>query len=398
MKRLILAVFLICAANLWAATYYVANTGSDSNPGTQAQPFQTIAHSAAVAQAGDTVIVENGTYPEIVSFNNSGTANAPITFMAQNQYGAVIAPTVDTQIVFNVNGGYITFKGFDFVGDSGGGDNDGIKFQWVSGNPGGSQALNNEFHHFGLVSGCSGGAPIVSAQPNTVIDSNLLYDNGACQLEDGIYLNDGNGQTVTNNIVISQGSGSPLQLNGEMSQDTNFPSNINMSNNTVVNAAGMIFMTCYKSGYVCTNDTFNNNLLVNINNTSQLSGTAFYEGPQPAGGTWGGGISFTDNLVYEGSPDGFCSYQYQPPRPCIGTVSGTITSNPLFISNIGDQPGNYQLQADSPAIGAGTNAGCPKHDFAGNPRNGGCTIGAYTYSISVSGAPNPPHNLAATVN
>src|SRR5262245_18529806 len=45
-----------------AATYYVATWGNDANPGTQAQPFRTIDRGVVVAQSGDVVLVNNGTY------------------------------------------------------------------------------------------------------------------------------------------------------------------------------------------------------------------------------------------------------------------------------------------------------------------------------------------------
>jgi chitinase len=41
--------------------YYVAKTGSDSNPGTESSPWLTIGHAAATATAGDTVYVGAGT-------------------------------------------------------------------------------------------------------------------------------------------------------------------------------------------------------------------------------------------------------------------------------------------------------------------------------------------------
>ena len=45
-----------------AATYYVATNGSDSNPGTQSQPFQTVQKGLSVLQAGDTLYLRGGTY------------------------------------------------------------------------------------------------------------------------------------------------------------------------------------------------------------------------------------------------------------------------------------------------------------------------------------------------
>jgi hypothetical protein len=56
------------------STTYVAKTGSDINPGTQASPFLTIQHAASVAQAGDTVLVETGIYTELVTPPHSGNA------------------------------------------------------------------------------------------------------------------------------------------------------------------------------------------------------------------------------------------------------------------------------------------------------------------------------------
>src|SRR5215510_2133589 len=44
------------------ATYYVSPTGSDSNSGTQDQPFRTIQRAADVVNPGNTVIVEDGVY------------------------------------------------------------------------------------------------------------------------------------------------------------------------------------------------------------------------------------------------------------------------------------------------------------------------------------------------
>jgi hypothetical protein len=45
-----------------AATYYVATTGSNTNSGSQSQPFQTIAKGLSVLQAGDTLYIRGGTY------------------------------------------------------------------------------------------------------------------------------------------------------------------------------------------------------------------------------------------------------------------------------------------------------------------------------------------------
>src|SRR5262249_30049396 len=46
------------------ASYYVAKTGNDSNPGTSAQPFLTIGKGLTVLAAGDILEIGAGTYAE----------------------------------------------------------------------------------------------------------------------------------------------------------------------------------------------------------------------------------------------------------------------------------------------------------------------------------------------
>jgi hypothetical protein len=50
------------ARSAFATEYYVATTGSDSNPGTLAAPFATLQKGADTAVAGDTVWIRGGTY------------------------------------------------------------------------------------------------------------------------------------------------------------------------------------------------------------------------------------------------------------------------------------------------------------------------------------------------
>ena len=67
-KRLSLLFALVFGLGLFAASqalateYYVATTGSDSNPGTLAAPFATLQKGADTAVAGDTVWIRGGTY------------------------------------------------------------------------------------------------------------------------------------------------------------------------------------------------------------------------------------------------------------------------------------------------------------------------------------------------
>jgi len=83
-SALLLAALPYCA---WAATYHVAQTenASDANPGTEAEPWQTISRAVAELKPGDTVIIQEGVYREWVAPKTSGTADAPITFQGTDR-------------------------------------------------------------------------------------------------------------------------------------------------------------------------------------------------------------------------------------------------------------------------------------------------------------------------
>jgi hypothetical protein len=97
--------------------YYVAPSGSDSNPGTSAAPFKTIMKAASVATAGVTVHVADGTYRETITSSNSGTASAYITFQSDNKWGAkIISPATGHSAAWHNTGDYVAIIGFDITG------------------------------------------------------------------------------------------------------------------------------------------------------------------------------------------------------------------------------------------------------------------------------------------
>jgi hypothetical protein len=86
MKRssiLVAAALLVSLAGMsFGATYYVATTGNDTWPGTQAQPWATLQKAVDTIAAGDTILVQPGTYAGC-RMRYGGTAVAPKTLMAQ---------------------------------------------------------------------------------------------------------------------------------------------------------------------------------------------------------------------------------------------------------------------------------------------------------------------------
>lgn len=62
------------------ADFYVANNGSDLNPGSLQQPWKTIQHAAQKAVPGSTVYIRQGIYYEGISIAVSGKAGSYIVF------------------------------------------------------------------------------------------------------------------------------------------------------------------------------------------------------------------------------------------------------------------------------------------------------------------------------
>jgi len=73
-----------------AATYYVATTGNDTNPGTPARPWRTIGKAAATMVAGDSVLVRAGIYREGVNPARSGTQSDPIAYAAYDTERVIV--------------------------------------------------------------------------------------------------------------------------------------------------------------------------------------------------------------------------------------------------------------------------------------------------------------------
>jgi len=101
------------------SSFYVATTGNDSNPGTQAAPWRTVQHAADVARAGSTVNVRGGVYEELVSIKASGNASDGfITIRSYPGETAVLDATHFTpsgrQGVLTIhNQSYVRIEGFE---------------------------------------------------------------------------------------------------------------------------------------------------------------------------------------------------------------------------------------------------------------------------------------------
>ncbi len=151
-----------------STAYFVdGNAGSDSNPGIQSQPWQTIQKAADTLSAGDVVTVNAGIYPERVYITRSGSPGSSITFQTS---GAV------TTRGFNIKANYITLRGFEIT-DTPNNDVDGrgIYVQGTHCNLEGNYIYN----------ATRGGILLTKQTDNCSVSNNRLYHNS----QNGIEIN-----------------------------------------------------------------------------------------------------------------------------------------------------------------------------------------------------------------
>lgn len=354
------AAVLFAAGSAMAADVYVSPTGSDSNPGTQAKPVKTITRADALATPGTVVHVAAGTYkvsaPALgsvgIKTSKSGTAAKRIKFVSDVKWGAKIVVS-GTGITWDARGNYVDFDGFEITGTG----RHGILTS------GSNLTIKNNFiHDLTISGGCngSGGAAIdtYGTGSNVVIDRNVVRNIGysligKCNTVQGIYIANAN-NIVTNNVVSGVAAVAIQQWHGATAST--------IVNNTVFKNKMGILLGQGDSG--TTTGSANNYVANNLVYDNTTYGII-------EGGKMGGNNRYANNLVARSGTAMKVS----------GSVTGTVSSEPLFMSYQANGTGNYKLSSSSPAIDRGTSAQAPTVDAAGvaRPRGAAIDIGAYEF-------------------
>jgi len=357
--------------------YYVAIGGSDSNDGSVSDPWRTIGKAARSVRAGDTVIVEDGTYPEQVSINIGGTSESNrVTFRSLNKWGAHISginngtASQPTNTV-TVSASYVTIRDFEITGWDYTGY--GIKEQ----NPANHiNVIENNIHSMGLgATACVRGGGI-GAVNYTLIQNNHLWDISIyprgrvrCNFQHGIYVLGGDGGTIINNTIYEVWEGIGIQFDGARYN------NWIVADNTIFNVAynsggvgGAMYFNCDGSSSLgpgpCDNNVWRNNIFDN-------SYRYCWYVTSTSGGMLGAHNIYDHNLTNN------CGSSYFQ----TGGPTNQITTDPLFLNYQPDGSGDYHLQSGSPARNGGTNTNCPATDQDGvsRPQENICDIGVYEY-------------------
>jgi len=398
-----------------AATYYVAPTGNNSNPGTENKPFRTIAYAVSTMVAGDTTYVMDGTYNEgVIRFQRSGTQAAPIKLLNYSGHAPKIVfndPTATHRILIehasghNKAIGWITIEGFELTNG-----HDGIKYynlhdstirrNWIHDNRfmgimgnGGTRLLfdRNRINHNGWFEACEAGEKT---------DAGHSY----CSLHHGFYLH-GSSYTITNNLVYDN-LGYGIQQNGSSSasySSSKHPgpefagaANWVIANNTLAYSnyrAGIVVWGGSCDGTRIENNIFYENALKLA--TSSVQGIACTS----CGGSEN--VSIRNNHAYA-SGTGAQTFIVSASFHASTVNSGNVVnvSNPGFVNapaSLPDSP-NFALTARSPAIDAGVPLAEARIAFDGTlrPQGRAPDIGAYEYIASADAkAPAAPVALQA---
>ncbi|MBC7722315.1 MAG: hypothetical protein H7068_09845, partial [Pedobacter sp.] len=131
----VLGLIIVFSTPIYAAVYYVATTGSNTNSGTINQPFTTIQKAQKFVKPGDTVYIRGGLYTmqneviarqeklwEYVTFlDKSGTVSKRINYWAYPNEKPVfdysnIKSSEHRIIAFFVSGSWLHIKGLEVTG------------------------------------------------------------------------------------------------------------------------------------------------------------------------------------------------------------------------------------------------------------------------------------------
>ena len=368
-------------------------TATISNPGTQAAPWRTISKAVSAALLpGDEIVVAPGTYTEQIWMNKGGNAdNADgyLTLRSATPGAALIRPPSGAYSTLCIRADYVIIEGFDVVGGSGhgidveyrhhikllnntchdsGGSGIGIAWsEWltVQGNRCFRNAGTNGYQ-------CSGISLYqnrnISGNPTlpgfrAIIQSNICYQN--------VIKFSGNNHTDGNGIIIDDFQSTQTSGFSNYTFPTLVENNLCFSNGskgiqiTWSDYVTIRNNTCWHNnvdnqnpgtwrGELSNAQSSNNKWINNIGvaNTS-INGNNRAIDNTSYGSYRNTGVIWRNNLTFNGTV-GQASLRLDGGNPAPTASEGNLLGvDPRFVNPAVDG-GDFRLQANSPAIGAGT--------------------------------------------
>ncbi|WP_210529496.1 right-handed parallel beta-helix repeat-containing protein [Rubellimicrobium arenae] len=403
---------------------HVSTSGADGNPGTESAPWRTIGHALASAlEAGDCIILEDGTYVEAVHWtDNGGTVDSSsgyVVLQARNRHGAKVRPPAGAYSTLTIRSSFVIVDGLDVVG----GDGHAIDIEashhvkvlnTLAHDSGGSgiSAWKGEFFLFeGNVTynntstnGYQGSgisiywARAISGDDDFTGFRNIVRGNISFGNVEGPSIptphTDGNG-IIIDDFRHTQTTGVPpypyptliesnlAYANGGKGIQVTWSDHVTIRNNTAHgNNRDNLNPGTWRGELSNAQSSFNtwvNNIAVadaglNPNNTA-LDNVSY-------DGYLNTDVAWVANLGYNRSPLGAVVRTdggNPPPGPEGGNLLG---ADPRFLAPGDDRAADFRLLAVSPAVDAGTDIfGLPPSDLDGQARTAGSKVdlGAYEH-------------------
>jgi hypothetical protein len=404
------------------SSFYVSTTGSDTGSGSSSSPFLSLQHAADVVKAGDTVLVEKGSYAGFVmgwDTPTAGTASAPITFKADPAApaGSVVITSRNnkTPIGIDIEPGcnYVTISGFTITSDGSmtkagikvtgandsvlnntvtkaagiggiftnnannvliqGNDVSGVSGSgstghgiYISGTTTGVVVRNNKIHnnaYIGLhVNGDSGSGGL-GLLTNALIEGNQIYNNG----QNGINADGLQSSVIRNNLIYGyQGYGIVLY---QIDASAGGKNNVIADNTIVSTVTGAGAALRFENG--STGNTVLDNILLGGGGITYRISSDSLPGLVSDYNVVGSLFQSEDT----GATQTLAKWLSQGGQDA---HSFTAAAAQMFVA---PSSGNYHPLSTSPTIDRGTAKDTPATDLDGKPRPSGAgyDIGAYEF-------------------
>ena len=360
---------LLCISTLaQAATYYVAKSGNDSNPGTETKPWLTIQKAADTMVAGDIVYVKEGNYSQKLIIRTFGTSfDNMVSYLAYPGD----TPIIDGQIYFSEGASYNKFNGFKIIGnqsfaninmEASNADHNIISNCVIEGdgNGGGGigySGIGNIFEGNNISKGGHGFHPGGGDVDGTIIKNNIIHD----MIGHGVAAVGGKNEKVIGNIVYNCRKGTNVGGTG-IFFGTQSPENVWVEGNIVYgNEIGEITVegpnaTVINNTAVTMNPGVSKTYILLGSNLTVKNNIGYRTGdgkqvvllPKDA---------ITDYNCWFNPEEPKCISRYYdsmtlPQYQAYGQGAHSISQDPLFV-NMANH--DFHLQPDSPCIGAGEN-------------------------------------------
>jgi MYXO-CTERM domain-containing protein len=371
-SSLVVGVFGLARPAL-AATLYVAPTGMASAPActTRATPC-SLASAASTAAAGDIVILMDGLYKEPLYVANSGTADAWITFQADECATPIIegegaGPAADSQSggIGSTVAEYIRFKGLVARGW-----NIGFGNGWADGTNSDEES-NGHWEIENCISYSNGrtGFTFFSAQ-NLTLKHSISAHNGsstAHSWSSGVTLYEASGTLLVEGNISFENTDRERRTDGsgfivdEESNGATFVNNLAFGN------AGSCLRLTRSSGTKFINNTCYHNSQFGSEATGPTNPGEIYF---TNGGVTIQNVNFMNNVIVGTgvAPAGSTPIQNQPSSGWTDNVvtTGSVT---YFTAPDGTNPSFVPAASASNLIGQGTSGnGAPTNDLGFDPK------------------------------